>query len=122
MGITHSIYAAFHLIPSNKIGLSSQVIQPIPNEAKHVKHKSLKPNRISQRKVLDRRKRSRDKSDSSDPEAGARDLSAIIRGAQAPRQARQLGIAGVLGDIFDSFAVVLDISDVELLLWQSGGC
>ena len=110
MGITHSLYATFHLIPSHKIGLSSQANQPIPNQAKHVKHKSLKPNRNSQREVLDRRKRSTDQSDSSDPEAAARDLSAIIRDAQAPMQARQLGIAGV-----DYDTIYLSIGKVETI-------
>ena len=66
---------------------------------KHVKHESFKSNENSQRKVLDRRKRSRDKSDSSDPdqEARARGLTAIIRDAQLSTsdQGRQLGIAGV---------------------------
>ena len=111
MGITHSLYATFHLIPSHEIGLSSQVNHPLPIEPKHVKHKSLKSNRNSQRNVLDRRKRSRDKSDSSDPEAAARDLSAIIRDAAAPRQARQLGIAGV-----DYDTIYLSIGKVEIIV------
>ena len=64
---------------------------------KHVKHESFKSNENSQRKVLDRRKRSRDKSDSSDPdqEARARGLPAIIRDAQLSTSDQGLGIAGV---------------------------
>ena len=75
---------------------------------KHVKHESFKSNRNSQRKVLDRRKRSREKSDSSDPEASARGLTAIIRDAQAPTsdEGRQLGIAGV-----DYDTIYLSIGD-----------
>ena len=114
MSITRSPYATRHLIPPNKIGLSSQAPErdPIPIEGKHGKHKSFKMNKKSQRKVLDRRKRSRNKSDSSDPEASARGLTAIIRDAQAPSvdEGRQLGIAGV-----DYDTIYLSIGEIEVI-------
>ena len=115
MSITHSTYATRHLIPPNKIGLSSQAPErdPIPIEVKHGKHRSSKMNKKSQRKVLDRRKRSRNKSDSSDPEASARGLTAIIRDAQAPSvdEGRQLGIAGV-----DYDTIYLSIGEIEMII------
>ena len=66
------------------------------NEVKQTKHKSGKINRNSRRIVLDRRKRSHDKSDPSDSDSEVSSLASIIRGAHDQGVGRQLGgIAGV---------------------------